>query len=78
MKIKLITTVLLLASILAAVSCSADAATKTLTREQLQDKIKGGWAAQTFGCTYGGPTEFRYNGCMIPDSVEIVWPDGYC
>lgn len=78
MKIKLITTVLLLASTLAAVSCSADSATKTLTREQLLDKIKGGWAAQTFGCTYGGPTEFRYNGCMIPDSVEIVWPDGYC
>lgn len=78
MKIKLITTVLLLASTLAAVSCSADAATKTLTREQLLDKIKGGWAAQTFGCTYGGPTEFRYNGCMIPDSVEIAWPDGYC
>lgn len=78
MKIKLITTVLLLASTLAAVSCSADAATKTLSREQLLDKIKGGWAAQTFGCTYGGPTEFRYNGCMIPDSVEIAWPDGYC
>ncbi|UEA87885.1 ADP-ribosylglycohydrolase family protein [Alistipes senegalensis] len=78
MKIKLITTVLLFASILAAVSCNTDTATKTLTREQLLDKIKGGWAAQTFGCTYGGPTEFRYNGCMIPDSVEIVWPDGYC
>ena len=69
MKIKLITTVLLFASILAAVSCNSDTATKTLTREQLLDKIKGGWAAQTFGCTYGGPTEFRYNGCMIPDSV---------
>ena len=78
MKIKTITTVLLLGSMLAAVSCSADAVTKTFTREQLQDKIKGGWAAQTFGCTYGGPTEFRYNGRMIPDSVEIVWPDGYC
>ncbi len=62
----------------ASVSCCADTATRTLSRERLQDKIKGGWAGQTFGCTYGGPTEFRYNGCMIADSIEIAWPDGYC
>ena len=28
-------------------------------RSQLLDKIKGGWAGQVIGCTYGGPTEFR-------------------
>ena len=33
--------------------------TVTMTKEQLMDKIKGGWAAQTIGVTYGGPTEFR-------------------
>lgn len=48
----------------------------TLTREQLFDKIKGGWVGQTIGCTYGGPTEFKYRGCIIPDSVSIDWPDG--
>ena len=41
------------------------------------DKIKGGWAGQTIGCTYGGPTEFKYNGTMIQEYVPIVWPDGY-
>ena len=33
----------------------------TLSKDVLLDKIKGGWAGQTIGCTYGGPTEFRYS-----------------
>lgn len=49
----------------------------TISKEKLLDKIKGGWAGQTIGCTYGGPTEFKYNGTMIQDYVPIVWPDGY-
>lgn len=49
----------------------------TLSKVKLLDKIKGGWAGQTIGCTYGGPTEFRYNGVMIADSIDIPWPDGY-
>ena len=31
-----------------------------ISKEVLKDKIKGAWAAQTIGVTYGGPTEFRY------------------
>jgi hypothetical protein len=50
-----------------------------LSKETLQDKIKGGWAGQTIGVTYGGPTEFRYNSMIIPDSIVIPWPDSdYC
>ncbi len=47
----------------------------TMSREALRDKIKGGWAGQTIGCTYGGPTEFRYQGTIIPDSQPITWDD---
>lgn len=50
--------------------------TKELTREMLLDKIKGGWAGQLIGCTYGGPTEFRYRSIRIPDETEITWEDG--
>ena len=50
--------------------------TTQLTKEQLLDKIKGGWAGQTIGCTYGGPTEFRYNGTMIQEYIPISWEDG--
>ena len=49
----------------------------TLTKATLQDKIKGGWAGQVIGCTFGGPTEFRYNGTMINDYQPIPWYDGY-
>ena len=37
------------------------------------DKIKGGWAGQVIGCTYGGPTEFQYNGTMIQDYIPLEW-----
>jgi hypothetical protein len=50
----------------------------TVTKAELQDKIKGGWAGQVIGCTYGGPTEFKYNGVMIPDSVAIPWDETRC
>ena len=45
--------------------------------DRLMDKIKGAWAGQVIGCSYGGPTEFRYNGTMIQDYVNIPWPDNY-
>lgn len=69
-----------------AISCSQQPSAKdqttvpaefTISKEKLMDKIKGGWAGQTIGCTYGGPTEFKYNGTMIQEYVPIVWPDGY-
>ncbi|MBD5234572.1 MAG: ADP-ribosylglycohydrolase family protein [Bacteroidales bacterium] len=62
-------------------SCDiASANDVTMTKARLLDKVKGGWAGQTIGVTYGAPTEFRYQGRMIPDSVEIPWgdPDYIC
>ena len=44
-----------------------------VTVDELADKIKGGWAGKTIGCTYGGPVEFLYNGTMIQDYVPIEW-----
>src|SRR5690606_4851956 len=49
----------------------------TLSTQTLKDKIKGGWAGQTIGVTYGGPTEFKYKGTFIQDYQPIVWYDGY-
>ncbi len=50
----------------------------TLTKTELQDKIKGGWAGQVIGCTFGGPTEFQYKGTMINDYQPIPWDDNRC
>lgn len=71
-----------LITILILVSCAPinqDPALKTtLTTAELQDKIKGGWAGQVIGCTYGGPTEFRYKGVMIDDTISIPWDSTRC
>ncbi|HJN43203.1 MAG: ADP-ribosylglycohydrolase family protein [Vicinamibacterales bacterium] len=74
----------LLAAVLAAAGCSpADPVTPpaedtvTMSAETLRDKIKGAWAAQTIGVTYGYPVEFRFNSERVPDERELPWYDGY-
>ena len=67
----------LAALVLLMAGCKGEAATIKMSKDVLLDKIKGGWAGQTFGCTYGGPTEFKYNGIMIADSIQIPWPENY-
>lgn len=49
--------------------------TFTITRQVLEDKIKGGWAGQTIGVTFGGPVEFRFCGTMIGDNQPLTWND---
>lgn len=46
-------------------------------KDQLRDKIKGGWAGQTIGVTFGGPYEFRFQGTFIGDYQPLLWYDGY-
>lgn len=50
--------------------------TRELSFATLQDKIKGGWAGQIIGVSYGAPTEFRYRGQIIPEDQLPPWePD---
>ncbi len=49
----------------------------TLSKEQLQDKIKGGWAGQTIGVVFGAPTEFKFTGTTIQDYQPIPWGEHY-
>ena len=62
------------------VACSkihAQQKTFALTKEQLKDKIMGGWAGQTIGVTFGGPYEFQFNGTFIGDYQPLLWYNGY-
>ena len=43
----------------------------------MENKIKGGWAGQTIGVTFGGPYEFRFQGTFIGDYQPLLWYDGY-
>lgn len=65
-----------LGCIIASGNSSSEEKTITVSREVLMDKIKGGWAGQTIGCTYGGPTEFKYNGTMIQEYIPVKYDDG--
>ena len=56
---------------------AAQAQNISMSKAVLKDKIKGGWAGQTIGVTFGGPMEFRYNGTMINSYQPIPWYDGY-
>lgn len=73
---------LMLAVFVATTSCnkkqSSTPVKTTLTTEILKDKIKGGWAGQVIGCTFGGPTEFQYKGTLIQDYQPIPWDNGRC
>jgi len=48
-----------------------------ISRSELENKIKGGWAGQTIGVSYGSYTEFRFQGTFIQDYQPIPWHDGY-
>lgn len=50
---------------------------KQISKAKLLDKIRGGWAGQTIGVTFGWPTEFRYTGTFIQDYEPIRWTDDY-
>lgn len=54
--------VLLAATGLPAIQSFAKDAPRRLTRAELLDKIRGGWAGQMIGVAYGAPTEFKANG----------------
>jgi len=49
----------------------------TIRIDALRDKIKGGWAGQTIGVTFGGPYEFRFQGSFIQDNQPLHWKPGY-
>jgi len=48
-----------------------------ITKEKLRNKIKGGWAGQTIGVTFGGPYEFVFQGTFIGDYQPLKWYNGY-
>jgi hypothetical protein len=61
----------------ASIPCSLAREPRQISRQDLLDKIRGGWAGQMIGVSYGAPTEFRSKGKILegtlswnPDRVE--------
>lgn len=59
--------------VLAAAAAAAQTAPRSLTLEALRDKIRGGWAGQMIGVSYGAPTEFRWREEIIPEDKLPAW-----
>jgi hypothetical protein len=58
---------------LSAIALSQSQSTREITRDQLRDKIEGGWAGQMIGVSYGAPTEFRFRQAMVPEDKLPKW-----
>ena len=43
---------------------------KIISIDDLRNKIAGGWAGKMIGVSYGGPTEFEYNGVINEDPID--------
>jgi hypothetical protein len=57
-------------------TCGTQVDLQEIAFEDLRDKLKGGWAGQMIGVSYGAPTEFRYRGRIIPEEEMPEWrPD---
>lgn len=38
---------------------------RTISKAELDDRVRGGWAGQMIGVSFGAPTEFKSNGKII-------------
>jgi hypothetical protein len=50
---------------------AAEPAARRMSRAVLEDKIRGGWAGQVIGVSYGAPTEFKSNGKI--NEGQLKW-----
>ena len=46
-----------------------------MSKAVFEDKVRGGWAGQMIGVSYGAPTEFRSNGKIIEGNLQGTWTD---
>ena len=72
MEIKNLCLVLLLL-ILVPAGCRNDQQVRRLSIEDYRDKMKGGWIGQMAGVGWGGPTEFKWKGEIIPAENMPEW-----
>jgi hypothetical protein len=50
-----------------------ESAERRIELADLENKIRGGWAGQMIGVTYGAPTEFQYLERLVPEENISEW-----
>lgn len=69
MKFRL-TALILFAALTTPLAGAQQGAMRRISRAVLEDKVRGGWAGQMIGVSYGAPTEFRSNGMIIEGNLR--------
>jgi hypothetical protein len=59
----------------AAIAPAAPPQSRTIDRAALEDRIRGGWAGQMIGVSFGAPTEFRSNARVNDGDLPPWTPD---
>ena len=52
------------------------AAERTILVDDFRDRMEGAWIGQSAGVAYGSPTEFRWNGSIVPAERMPKWKPG--
>ena len=65
-----LTALTLCVALLPTLTSAQSETSRHLSRATLEDKIRGGWAGQMIGVSYGAPTEFRSNGKIIEGNLN--------
>lgn len=58
---------------LAAWACAAGAADYRLPVDEYVSRMTAGWIGQMAGVGWGAPTEFQFNGVIVPEDAVPVW-----
>jgi len=58
------------------ISCSQKSDFRRISVEEYQSKMKAGWLGQMAGVGWGAPTEFKFNGIIIPEDKVPDWEPG--
>jgi ADP-ribosylglycohydrolase len=67
--------VLVLSVLLLPVTARGDDGARRISRGDFEDRVRGGWAGQMIGVSFGAPTEFHSNGQIIEGALPEWQPD---
>jgi len=69
----IMTVAVLVFSVYVAAACAQNRQFRRLPVAEYIDKMKAGWIGQMAGVGWGGPTEFRWRGAIIPEDEMPEW-----
>jgi len=73
-KISLLTIIIIAVGMISCTSEKGDF--RKISVDEYMDKVKAGWIGQMVGVGWGGPTEFKWNGVIIPEKEMPGWEPG--